>query len=89
MTIMLTEMTDAWIFPRALQHLHGGDIWGRDYAEKSPTPDLVAHGAGAGTWTGQLGDLEPKLEQFTVDSWRSPQRIGNARLVDQFSDFGW
>jgi hypothetical protein len=32
---------------------------------------------------GGLSDLEPELEQFTVDAWRSPKRVVNAHLLDQ------
>ena len=33
-----------------------------------------------------LPNIDPKLEQFAVDSARSPQRIGYAHLADQLAD---
>ena len=38
---------------------------------------------------GGLADIDAELEQFAMDPRRSPQRIGNAHLADQFPDFCW
>jgi hypothetical protein len=34
-----------------------------------------------------LSNLDAELEQFAIDPWRSPQRIGDAHLADQLSYF--
>jgi hypothetical protein len=34
-----------------------------------------------------LADVDVELEKFSVDSWRSPQRLCNAHLVDQPANF--
>ena len=35
---------------------------------------------------GGQGDLKPELEQFTIDAWRTPQRVLNAHTADQRSE---
>ena len=37
---------------------------------------------------GGFRDLDPELQQFTVDSGCAPQRIGPAHSADQLSNFG-
>ena len=34
---------------------------------------------------GRLGDLEPKLQQFTMDAWGSPQRVLRVHLSDEIA----
>jgi len=34
-----------------------------------------------------LPNIDTELEQFAMDPWSSPQRIGNAHLADQLADF--
>src|SRR4051812_24330757 len=48
--------------------------------QRSPRPDYVLGDTG-------LANIDPELEQFAVDSRRSPQGIGKAHLADQFPDF--
>ncbi len=36
---------------------------------------------------GGFRDLDPELEQFTMDSRHTPQRIGAAHLPDQCTNF--
>jgi len=35
-----------------------------------------------------LADLDAELEQFAVDTGRAPERVGEAHLADQITDFG-
>jgi hypothetical protein len=37
---------------------------------------------------GGLADVNPKLEQFAVDAGRAPERVGEAHLTYQITDFG-
>jgi len=32
-----------------------------------------------------LADVDPKLEQFAVNPWRSPQQVGNAHLANDMA----
>ena len=34
-----------------------------------------------------LADLDAQLEKLAMDSWRSPQRVGEAHLADQPANF--
>src|SRR6516165_176230 len=36
---------------------------------------------------GGLTDLNTELEQLVVNPWRTPERVGKARLADQFGCF--
>jgi hypothetical protein len=47
---------------------------------RGPPPRHILGDAG-------LADLDAKLEQLTMDSRRSPQRIGHAHLADQPANF--
>ena len=33
-----------------------------------------------------LADIDAKLEQFAVNPWRSPQRVGNAHLENELAN---
>ena len=46
---------------------------------RAPPPRHVLGDAG-------LADVDAELEKFSVDSWRSPQRVDNAHLADQSPD---
>jgi hypothetical protein len=35
---------------------------------------------------GSLADVDPELEQFAVNPWRSPQRVGNAHLANKVAN---
>src|SRR5580700_10470472 len=37
----------------------------------------------------RLRDLDPELQQFTMDAGRTPQPIGQANLSDQAADLPW
>src|ERR1035441_1270603 len=37
----------------------------------------------------RLSDIDPELEQFSMDPRPAPQRIGNAHLADQPADLQW
>src|ERR1700739_3722471 len=47
---------------------------------RPPPPRHVLGDAG-------LADLDAELEQLAMDSWRSPQRVGDAHLADQPANF--
>ena len=36
-----------------------------------------------------LPDIDAELEQFAVDARRTPQRVGNAHLVNKVANLGW
>src|ERR1700758_4978163 len=52
---------------------------------RAPPPRHVLGDAG-------LADVDAELEKLSMDSWRSPQRVGDAHLADQPANFqrhGW
>src|ERR1700758_922723 len=34
-----------------------------------------------------LADINPEFEQFAMNPWRSPQRVGNAHLENELANF--
>jgi hypothetical protein len=65
------------------EQVHGGNVWSMITQEGSPSlagwPPSPNHVLG----NARLRDLKPELEQFAVDTWRTPKRIFDAHPPDQ------
>src|SRR3984893_8621582 len=71
--------TDSW----NTEHVHGGDV--RRVVTQEGPPSLAGRRPSFDHVLGdaRLRDLNPELEQFAVDAWRSAKRIFNAHPPDQ------
>src|SRR5258705_7359945 len=69
------------------EQVHGGDLRGMITQKGAPSlagwPPSFDHVFG----DARLRDLKPELEQFAVNTWRSPKQILRAHLPDQRTQF--
>ena len=69
------------------EQVHGGDLRGMITQKCAPSlagwPPSFDHVFG----DARLRDLKPELEQFAVNTWRSPKQILRAHLPDQRTQF--
>src|SRR5665647_652565 len=69
------------------KQVHGGDIWGMIAQESAPSLAWRPASLDNVLSDARLRDLNAELEQFTVDAWRSPERVLDTHLPDQRSGF--
>src|SRR6476620_3273385 len=69
------------------EQVHGGDILSMITQKGAPSlawrPASLDHVFG----NTRLRDLKPELEQFAVDTWRTPKLVLRADLPDQRAQF--
>src|SRR5207247_6401320 len=67
------------------EQIHRGEAVGMIVEECLPSLGWRASSPGHILGHTRLPDFDPELEQLSMDPRRSPQRISNAHLVDQFA----
>src|ERR1700720_2437116 len=67
------------------EQIHRGDAVGMIAKERPPALGWRVSSLGHVLGHARLSDINAELEEFSMDPWRSPQRIGNAHLADKLA----
>ena len=67
------------------EHIHRGDAISMIAQERLPTLRRRFSSFDHILGNARLSDINTKLEQLSVDPWRSPQRVGDAHLADKLT----
>src|SRR6266481_2068860 len=68
------------------EQIHRGDAVSMIMRERLPTLRWRASSPGHILGHAGLSDFDAELEEFAMDPWRSPQRIGDAHLPDKLAN---